>query len=351
MDVPDLPAEGKPPHDCGPRRILVTGGAGFIGSHVVARLMLMGSQVRVLDNFSTGRTENLAEAALGGMPGFDIVAGDIRTPEGVEIIGHWKPDVVVHLAAQAGAPEGDPAPLYDADLNVFGTVNVLDACVRNGVGLFVYAASSAIFGDVPRTELPIAEGYGTAPTGPHGISKAAAVRYVDWYGRHHGLAYTSMVFSNVYGPRQSGTDCGVVTLMADALLDGRPVTITDDGEQTRDFVYVGDVAEAVAVACHHEGVGMLHVSSGRQTTINEVYRAVREATGATVSPHYRPSPELSGIRHMALDNSRARAMLGWQPTVGLSEGVRMTVRDVRRRKAGRLVLPPPQAPARVLTDH
>ncbi|MFJ6199948.1 NAD-dependent epimerase/dehydratase family protein [Micromonospora sp. NPDC092111] len=319
--------------------------------HRFARLMLMGSQVRVLDNFSTGRAKNLADAGLGGLTDGDVVVGDIRTPEGVEIIDHWKPDVVVHLAAQSNVSAAERTPLYDADLNVFGTVNVLDACVRSGVRLFVFATSSAIFGTVPLAELPIEEDYGMAPVSPYGISKAAAVRYLDWYGRHHGLPYTAMVLSNVYGPRQDGAGCGVVSLMTDALLDGLPVTINGDGEQTRDFVHVSDVAEAVAIGCHHRALGMVNVSSGRQTSINEVYRAVSEATGATMSPRYRQLPPSGEIRNMALNNSKARAMLGWQPTIGFTEGVRMTVRDIRRRKSRTSAMPPTQGQARVMSGR
>ncbi|MEK8105062.1 GDP-mannose 4,6-dehydratase [Micromonospora sp. M12] len=144
-----------------------------MGSHVVARLMLMGSQVRVLDNFSTGRIDNLADAASGGLTEADVISGDVRTPEGVEVIHQWQPDVVVHLAAQPSVPAAHRSPLYDADVNVFGTVNVLDACVRSGVRLVVNAASSAVYGNVPTSELPVREDHPIAPVSPYGISTAA----------------------------------------------------------------------------------------------------------------------------------------------------------------------------------
>ncbi|MDG9676740.1 GDP-mannose 4,6-dehydratase [Micromonospora sp. DH14] len=346
MDLPVTAVGVDSPTGLVPRRVLVTGGAGFIGSHVVARLMLMGSQVRVLDNFSTGRIENLADAVCGGLTEADVISGDIRASEGVEVIHEWQPDVVVHLAAQPSLPTARRAPLYDADVNVFGTVNVLDACARSGVRLIVNATSSDIFGSVAADELPVREDHPIAPVSPYGVSKAVGVHYLDWYGRQHGLSYTSMVLGNVYGPRQEGGDCGVVSLMVDALLGGRQAVIHGDGTQTRDFVYVGDVAEAIALACHHDGVGTVNIASGRQTSVNEVYDTVREAFGVDEVARYEPLPWWGEVRDMALDTRRARELLGWHPTVGFTEGVRMTVREARRRQTGSQILSPAWALSR-----
>ncbi|MEU8010204.1 GDP-mannose 4,6-dehydratase [Micromonospora parva] len=346
MDLPVTAVGVDPPTGLVPRRVLVTGGAGFIGSHVVARLMLMGSQVRVLDNFSTGRIENLADAVCGGLTEADVISGDIRAAEGVEVIHEWQPDVVVHLAAQPSLPTARRAPLYDADVNVFGTVNVLDACARSGVRLIVSATSTDIFGSVAAEELPVREDHPIAPVSPYGVSKAVGVHYLDWYGRQHGLSYTSMVLGNVYGPRQEGGDCGVVSLMVDALLGGRQAVIHGDGTQTRDFVYVSDVAEAIAIACHHNGVGTVNIASGRQTSVNEVYDTVREAFGVDDVARYEPLPWPGEVRDMALDNRRARELLGWYPTVGFTEGVRMTVREARRRQTGSQILSPAWALSR-----
>ncbi|MBQ1014211.1 GDP-mannose 4,6-dehydratase [Micromonospora sp. M51] len=346
MDLPVTAVGVDPPTGLVPRRVLVTGGAGFIGSHVVARLMLMGSQVRVLDNFSTGRIENLADAVCGGLTEADVISGDIRASEGVEVIHEWQPDVVVHLAAQPSLPTARRSPLYDADVNVFGTVNVLDACARSGVRLIVNATSSDIFGSVAAHELPVREDHPIAPVSPYGVSKAVGVHYLDWYGRQHGLSYTSMVLGNVYGPRQEGGDCGVVSLMVDALLGGRQAVIHGDGTQTRDFVYVGDVAEAIALACHHSGVGTVNIASGRQTSVNEVYDTVREAFGVDEVARYEPLPWSGEVRDMALDTRRARELLGWHPTVGFTEGVRMTVREARRRQTGSHILSPAWALSR-----
>ncbi|MGW1451803.1 NAD-dependent epimerase/dehydratase family protein [Micromonospora sp. NPDC002411] len=349
MDLPVAAGGVDPPTNLMPRRVLVTGGAGFIGSHVVARLMLMGNQVRVLDNFSTGRIENLVDAAYSGLTESDVVSGDIRTPEGVEVIHRWQPDVVVHLAAQSSVPAARRSHLYDADVNVFGTVNVLDACARSGVRLVINAVSGAIFGSVAAHELPVGEDRPIAPVSPYGISMAAGLRYLDWYGHQHGLSYTSMVLGNVYGPRPQGSDCGVVSLMADALLGGRQVVIYDDGAQTRDFIYVSDVAEAIAVACHHNGVGMVNIASGRQTSVNEVYDTVREASGVDNAARYEPLPWPGEVRTMALDSRKARELLGWYPKVGFTAGVRMTVRDARRRQDASQILSPVWALERAIS--
>jgi len=333
MDLP-LPASHSPAGGSVPSRILVTGGAGFVGGSVVARLMLMGSQVGVVDDFSTGRIENLADAVYGGLSRNDILEGDVRTAEGVDIIRHWRPDVVVHLAAQSSLPAARQSPLFDADVNIFGTVNVLNACVESGVGLFVHAASSAVYGTVSPADLPVRETHPLAAASPYGISKAVGLCYLDWYRREHGLAFTSLAFSNVYGPRRAQGVCGVVSMMTDALLDDRPATIHGDGGQTRDFVHVSDVAEAVARACHHPGAGLVNIASGRQTSIDEVFHTVREAVGSDAEPCYEAMPDSAEVRHMALDIAKAYDVLGWRPTIGFTEGVQLTVREARRRRAG-----------------
>ncbi|ASW54798.1 NAD-dependent epimerase/dehydratase family protein [Plantactinospora sp. KBS50] len=336
MDMTSTQTGATAPATSAPNRVLVTGGAGFIGSNVVARLMLMGIHVKVLDDFSTGRVENLADAAYGGLSQSDVLKGDIRTAEAMEVIHDWEPDVVVHLAAQGSLPAAQESPLFDADVNIFGTINVIDACVRSGVRLFVHAASSAIYGSVPADSLPLRENRPLAVTTPYGISKAVGVCYLDWYRREHDLAYTALAFGNVYGPPPAGGGggSGVVGRMLEALLDGRPPTIHGDGRQTRDFVHITDVADAVARACHHPGAGLLNIATGRQTSVNDVFRLLRSTVGVDIDAHHVPHPDPQEARRMALDGSKALAQLGWRPTLGVAEGIQLTAREARRRRGG-----------------
>ncbi|MEV0941704.1 NAD-dependent epimerase/dehydratase family protein [Micromonospora wenchangensis] len=328
-----------------PSRVLVTGGAGFIGGGVVARLMLMGSDVRVIDDFSTGSMENLADAAYGGLQESDVLDGDVRTAEAVDIIHEWQPEVVVHLAGQSSAPAAQEMPLFDADVNIFGTINVLDACARSGVRLFVYATSSAIYGPVPAEALPVREDHPLAATGPYGISKAVGVCYLDWYRREHGLAFTALALGNVYGPDRAVRTPGVVSVLAEALLDGEQPTIYGDGRQTRDFVHVSDVVDAIARACHHPGAGLVNIGTGRQTSVNDLYRTVAATVGSSTLPRYEPQFDGSDLRRMALNSGKALQCLGWRPTIGLTDGVQLTVREIRRRRAGQ------QRPYRPTTEQ
>ncbi|WP_434740494.1 NAD-dependent epimerase/dehydratase family protein [Micromonospora sp. SH-82] len=333
MEVPSM-AKPSLPGNSVPSRVLVTGGAGFIGSSVVARLMLMGSHVRVVDDFSTGHIENLADAAYGGLKESDVLEGDIRTAEAVDVIHEWEPEVVVHLAAQSSVPAAQEAPLFDADVNIFGTINVLDACAHSGVKLFVYAASSAVYGMVPPEALPVREDRALAATSPYGISKAVGVCYLDWYRREHGLAFTALALGNVYGPGRVDGNPGVVSVLTETLLDGDRPTIYGDGEQTRDFVHISDVVDAVARACHHPGAGLVNIATARQTSINDLYRTVAATVGSDLAPRYETHPEGGEIRRMALDSGKALQRLGWRPTIGLAEGVQLTVRETRRRRTG-----------------
>ncbi|WP_428963032.1 GDP-mannose 4,6-dehydratase [Micromonospora fluostatini] len=334
MEVPPMATTAPVAGSSVPSRVLVTGGAGFIGSRIVARLMLMGSHVRVLDDFSTGRVENLADAAYGGLAQSDVLEYDIRTAEAVEVIHEWQPEVVVHLAAQSSLPAAQESPLFDADVNIFGTINVLDACAHSRVRLFVYAASSAVYGTVPAEALPLREDRALAATSPYGISKAVGICYLDWYRREHGLSFTALALGNVYGPGRDGDSPGVVSLMAEALLDGRAPTIYGDGEQTRDFVHITDVVDALARACHHPGAGLVNVATGRQTSVNELFETVRATVGVDVEARYEPLPHPTEVRRMALNSDKALERLGWRPTIGLVEGVQLTVREARRRRTG-----------------
>jgi UDP-glucose 4-epimerase len=304
--------------------IVVTGGAGFIGGHVVAHLMAAGATVKVIDDLSAGTLDNLRGSLDAGLNDSDIRICDIRTPDASASILRWRPDIVVHLAAQASLPAAIRSPVLDADINIRGTVSLLGACADSGVGLMVYAASSAIYGDVAEQALPVTETAPFAPTSPYGLSKATALKYVDWYYRHHRLPYTALVLGNVYGPRPDSPDCGAVSRMAHALASGRQHTIIGDGGQTRDFVFVADVAEAVTRACASWGAGLVNIGSGVETPVAEIARLVARSAGLSRVPRHA-GLVAAEVRRMVLDVSRAASVLSWRPTTMLPEGVRATM--------------------------
>ncbi|MGX6601699.1 NAD-dependent epimerase/dehydratase family protein [Micromonosporaceae bacterium Da 78-11] len=310
-------------------RVVVTGGAGFIGSHVVLRLLAAGAQVRVIDDLSTGLVDNLDEALKNGLSDTDIRICDIRTQDCAEAISYWRPNAVVHLAAQASLPAAVRSPLIDADINIRGTVNLLDACVESGVQLIIYAASSAIYGEVTSAQLPLTESAPIAPITPYGLSKATALHYLQWYRRHRNLPYTAVVLGNVYGPRQAGRDCGVVARMAGEIMLGNQPLIFGDGHQTRDFVHVRDVADAMALACATGEVGTVNIGSGVETSVSDVFKKVSAATNSTRKPRFVEAPP-GDARRMVLDISKAGAALGWRPTIRLTEGIQATVRETGR---------------------
>ncbi|WP_167829436.1 NAD-dependent epimerase/dehydratase family protein [Nocardia vulneris] len=309
-------------------KVLVTGGAGFIGSQVVARLMRMGSRVRVIDDLSTGKVGQLREALALGLSDNDIRVVDVRSRECAAVIAEWRPDVVVHLAAQASLPAALRSPLVDADINIRGSVNVLEACSCTGVGLVVFAASAAIYGQVPPDRLPVTEQTPIAPCSPYGLSKATALRYLDLFERHRKLPYVALAIGNVYGPRQFGVSSGVIPRIAAEVVRGVAPQISGDGRQTRDFVFVTDVAEAVVAASSGRGRGLVNISSGQEASVTEVFDMVCSLAGTQVMPRFVPVVP-GDARRMVMDISRARAVLGWQPRVSLLDGIAEVVRGAQ----------------------
>lgn len=309
-------------------RITVTGGAGFIGSHVATRLIRAGVDVTIIDDLSSGSLGKLADVQALGLDEDKIRIVDVRSEKCAEAIRDWRPDVVVHLAAQASLPAAVRSPIIDADINIRGTVNVLEACVHGGVGLFVFAASAAIYGQVDPSQLPVTEQSAIAPSSPYGVSKAAALDYVNWYQRQHQLSATVLALGNVYGPNQFGRRCGVIPRIANDIVAGIPASISGDGQQTRDFVYVTDIADAIALACTRGGVGLLNIASGVETTVAQIYDTVCGVAGSVAAPAAIPAVP-GEARRMVFDIGRAREVLGWQPTVELTTGIDCVVRAAR----------------------
>lgn len=308
-------------------RVLVTGGAGFIGSRLVDALVADGCDVAVVDDLSTGKLANLEHACARGaaLHRLDIVDGDL-----VGLTGALRPDVVLHLAAQMDVRRSVADPVHDATVNVLGTVRLLEACRRHGVDKVVFATSGGcIYGEPAVGELPVAEDHPGHPESPYGASKRSAEEYLHTYEALCGLRWTSLALGNVYGPRQDPWgEAGVVSIFAGRMLADQPVTVYGDGLQTRDFVYVDDVVDAFRAAMAAGDGLRLNVGTGQQTTVGQLHAALSSVTGATRPPVH--APERPGeLRHIALDSRLAASELGWKPSTSLHDGLARTVEWLR----------------------
>ena len=295
--------------------ILVTGGAGFIGSHSVEQLLALGARVRVLDNFSSGKRENLPQD-----PRLEVVAGDIRdaavVTAALQDITH-----VLHLAAQVSVQASVDDPVTSAANNITGYLNVLDGARRAGVKRFVYASSAAVYG-VP-ARLPLDETAPTGPISPYGLEKSIDDQYGALYAGLYGMAPLGMRYFNVFGPRQDPGSpySGVISIFVDRLRSGKGLTVFGDGLQTRDFIYVGDVARANVAALTGSGTGTCNVATGRTVTLLELIDALAFVAGATTQVSFAPARS-GDIRHSAADNARLQQELGCTAFTSLHDGLR-----------------------------
>ena len=293
-------------------RAVVTGGAGFIGSHAVDALVARGDEVHVVDNFATGRRENLnAEAQLH--------EHDIRKPlDG--LFAEIRPEVVVHLAAQADVGTSVEQPLLDLEVNVLGTLNVLEAARAHGAQVVFSSTGGAIYGECKR---PAVEDDAREPVSPYGTSKLAAEEYLATWNRLHGASHVALRFANVYGPRQlAKLEGGVVAIFSDRLRAGENVTIYGDGRQTRDYVFVGDVVDAVLAAIG-AAAGTYNIGTGRETSVLELFDAMRRVAGVEAQAEHAPARP-GEARRSVLDASRAERELGWKAAHTLEDGLRAT---------------------------
>jgi UDP-glucose 4-epimerase len=299
-------------------KILVTGGAGFIGSHVVDLFIEQGYEVVILDDLSTGRASNLNPQAK-------FYKMDIRSPEVRDVFDLERPDYVCHHAAQMDVRRSVAQPLFDADVNILGSINLIERAKEFNVKRFVYISTGgAVYGEPER--LPCDEMHPINPICQYGASKHTVEHYLFMYHVNYGLKYTVLRYPNVYGPRQDPHgEAGVVAIFTGKMLAGEPVTIYGDGEQTRDFVYVGDCARAnhLAVTVDHQP-GIYNLGWSRPTSINDIFNTLAKVTGYPQPAHYGPA-KLGETRHIYLDAAKANKDLDWAPTLTLEEGLERTV--------------------------
>ena len=308
-------------------RALVTGGAGFIGSTLVDRLLAEGHGVDVVDDLSSGSLANLAEARSDRSHDLKVHQVDIRDAAVVELIGRRQPEVIFHLAAQADVRVSVARPAFDAEVNVVGSINVLEGARIAGTRKVVFASSGGtIYGEPAPEDLPVKESHPQQPLSPYGVAKRVVTDYLNVYREIHGIEFTSLAMANIYGPRQDPHgEAGVVAIFAGLLLDGRPCTVFGDGTQTRDFVYVDDAVDAFVRAAE-KGSGLLcNIGTGVETSVNELYAAMAAAAGVTQAPVHAPA-RAGELARSALDPGRAGIHLGWEPWTDLATGTAEVLR-------------------------
>lgn len=303
---------------------LVTGGAGFIGSAVVDRLVDQGFEVHVVDDLSSGVAENVNPQA-------QLHCLDIRTSKCEKLVAELNPQVVVHTAAQISVRQSMADPVFDTGVNVLGLVNILNSLRECSVEKIVFLSTGgAIYGD--QEEYPASEQHPLQPTSVYGLAKYVGELYLDFWARSFGLPFVGLRLSNVYGPRQNPHgEAGVVAIFLKQLLKGQVPMINGDGEQTRDFVFVDDVARAACMVLRPGVNGVYNIGTGVETSINEVYRILMKAAGSSNGPQYGPAKEGEQLRSV-ISYSKAQSDFGWQPEVDLESGLVRTFEYFRSQE-------------------
>lgn len=304
-------------------KVLVTGGAGFIGSHLVDRLVQEGHEVIIVDNLATGKRRNINRAAR-------FYKLDIQSWRLERVFRNERPNVVMHLAAQMDVRKSVEDPMFDAQVNILGTLNVLQQAVRHGVRKVVFSSSGgAIYGE--QEIFPAPESHVTNPLSPYGLSKLCGEQYLSYYQRISGLQVVSLRYANVYGPRQDPEgEAGVVAIFIQKLLNNEQAVINGNGRQTRDFVFVEDVVEANLAMMGQETQGTYNVGTGVETSINDLFRILIQHTGSTCKEVHGPAKKGEQARSV-IDSAKLRHELSWEPKTGLSEGLKKTVEYFRER--------------------
>ena len=308
-------------------RILVTGGVGFIASHIVDRLIELKHSVCIVDNLSTGSEENVNNRAT-------FYKCDITEMDKLKLVFQVeRPEIVIHHAAQIDVQTSLKKPAFDAKNNIIGTINILECCREFEVRKIIYPSSAAVYGNPEY--LPVDENHPLEPISFYGISKHTPTHYIKAYSQLYGLKYTIFRYSNVYGIRQDPKgEGGVVSIFVDKLLKNEAPFIFGDGEQTRDFIYVKDVAEANILAISNGDNEIMNISSNKATTVKELFRVMRDIAGKNVEVIYKEARK-GDIAHSYLDNGKAEKKLGWKPRFKLEDGIRETVQYYKERNGAK----------------
>jgi len=304
-------------------KVLVTGGAGFIGSHLVDRLVMEGHEAVVVDNLATGKRRNINRAAR-------FYKMDIQSWRLERVFRNERPNVVMHLAAQMDVRKSVEDPMFDAQVNVLGTLNVLQQAVRHGVRKVIFSSSGgAIYGE--QEIYPAPEVHVTKPLSPYGLSKLCGEQYLSYYQRVSGLQAVSLRYANVYGPRQDPEgEAGVVAIFIQKMLNNEQAVINGNGRQTRDFVFVDDVVEANLAMMGQETQGTYNVGTGVETSINDLFRILIQHTNSTCKEIHGPAKKGEQARSV-IDNTKLRHEVSWEPRADLSDGLKKTVEYFRER--------------------
>jgi UDP-glucose 4-epimerase len=306
-------------------KILITGGAGFIGSHIADRYLQLGHEVVIVDNLITGQPENIPEKAT-------LYEMDICDPNLSDIFKKERPNVVSHQAAQMDVRKSVADPIFDATNNVLGGINVMQNCVTFGVNKMIFASTGgAIYGE--QDYFPADEEHPLRPLSPYGITKLTTEKYLYFYQQTYGLNYTVLRYANVYGPRQNPHgEAGVVAIFLTKILTGEQPIINGDGKQTRDYVYVGDVVKAGEIALNSADNKIYNIGTGIETNVNELFEQIRNAVGRNVPEVHGESKAGEQLRSV-LSTSKIKKEEGWQPSVNLNEGLKLTAEFFRKKIA------------------
>lgn len=303
--------------------ILITGGAGFIGSHIADACVAAGHFTLVVDDLSVGRQENVPDGAA-------FVKMDIRSDKLWEVFDRARFDAVIHLAAQMDVRKSVEDPLFDCSVNISGTLNLLETCRALGIGKFVFSSTGgAIYGE--QIAFPADERHPLKPISPYGISKLTVENYLHYYAEVFGMQYVSLRYGNVYGPRQNPHgEAGVIAIFTNKLLAGQQPVINGDGRQTRDYVYVDDVVQANMLALRYDRPGVFNVGTGIETSVNELFSTLKDLAGSSC-PETHGEAKKGEQQRSVLDATLLQRTLGWSPSVPLRAGLERTVDFFRHR--------------------